>query len=364
MTTFVQEGEEKEIVQEYLQTHSLENTLNSVINRVVTERPSDPFIVLSSLLRQHGNTNAGIVQVDASQILDGNGVPTLQVSISTHKGTFTGSVPGSVPGIYDVTKEVEADVEADVEAGAENQDQDEEEPEKKIPLYGGKSLHQCASDFSVLVSSSLENVDPTDQGAVDTLLESMLPQIGQNGVLALSIAICKAGAREQEVSLYEHIATTASVPVENACIPMPIFTLVNGGTHSSTDLYLTDISIIPVTADSMTDAILMGFEVSRALKELCKGSMEVGASGGLVLQGTSVEQALTLVNDAILEAQKVFGSDNVCKVVLHVGADDFVVHPPESEEVVEELQFTYNLDLWTNTAKPALKNRWVNGFFL
>ena len=84
---------QRKIVEKYLQEHDLEAVMNEVVNACVKERPADPFLFLSTHMKELSSTSSGIKSVVARQIHDPNGTPTIYAEVTTFQGQFGASVP-------------------------------------------------------------------------------------------------------------------------------------------------------------------------------------------------------------------------------------------------------------------------------
>ena len=84
---------QKKLVESYLTEHSLEKILNSVINQCVKDRPQDPFVMMATLLKEHSSAKIGVLSVCGREVLDSNGNPTVEVTVTTQQGEFTATAP-------------------------------------------------------------------------------------------------------------------------------------------------------------------------------------------------------------------------------------------------------------------------------
>lgn len=331
---------EKDIVEGYLKKHNIERSLNAAINAIVKDCPEDPFSVLSDVLKQQSNAGKGILDVGIFQVLDGKGRPTLQVTLTTNKGIFEAFVSADVPGVYDPAPE-------DIS-------------EEQVLPYGGKSVLQTADSLTNTLQSELEGMDPHDQSKIDQLLQTMATKLGSNVILAVSLAVCKAGAKHNDIELYEHIANIGDFSVESACIPTPIVSLLNGGVYSGNPLYLRDIAALPLNADSFATAQRVMFELTSVTKELlaAKGqeNLDIGTFGGLGAQLQSVDEALQVVTDAIKTTETRVEACPDIGIVVDIGGSDLYVPPKDDDSAGVNF---YNLEKWMPKSKGSTKTRYV-----
>jgi enolase len=149
-------------------------------------------------------------------------------------------------------------------------------------------------------------------------------KLGANAILAVSMAVAKAGAAEKGVPLYRHLADLAG----NAklVLPVPSFNIINGGSHAGNALAMQEFMILPVGAASFSEAMRMGCEVYHNLKAIIKkkygqDACNVGDEGGFAPNIGSNEEGLNLVNAAIEAA----GYTGKVKVGMDVAASEFLV---------------------------------------
>ncbi|XP_074591768.1 enolase 1-like [Curcuma longa] len=98
-------------------------------------------------------------------------------------------------------------------------------------------------------------------------------KLGANAILAVSLAVCKAGASVKKIPLYQHIANLAGN--KNLVLPVPAFNVINGGSHAGNKLAMQEFMILPVGASCFKEAMKMGVEVYHNLKAVIKKKQEV-----------------------------------------------------------------------------------------
>ncbi|TMW57595.1 hypothetical protein Poli38472_003520 [Pythium oligandrum] len=357
------EVRERDLVEAYLQEHALETELNQVINQVVADRPEDPFLVLSSLLYVKATAKRGIVHVEVKEVLDGLGLPGILVRLHTGKGVFEASIPSSVLGLPDIPEVVDEFAPTI--------------PEDK-QRYGGCGYKLRAEQAQVLLIEKLVDLEPTDQAAIDSILTRLEPDIGRNICLAASIAVCKAAAKYAELPLFEYIAMLLELPLENVCIPMPQFSVVNGGKYASNKLFVQEIFVAPVSATSFADALQLGTEFNRSLRvqldERGVGFSNTGAFGGFAPQMQTLAEtfqtlraavddtrtrieaagaaALLLDPTSITPLRFEFGIDFAASEFVELSTAGGGADPDEATRTT----FTYNTDKWVTGSSGGLQN--------
>jgi enolase len=108
-------------------------------------------------------------------------------------------------------------------------------------------------------------------------------QLGANAILSVSLAVCKAGAGVKNIPLYQYIANLAGN--KKLILPVPAFNVINGGSHAGNKLAIQEFMILPVGAETFTEAMKMGTEVYHTLKGVIKkkygqDATNVGDEGG------------------------------------------------------------------------------------
>ena len=92
--------------------------------------------------------------------------------------------------------------------------------------------------------------------------------LGANAILAVSLAVCKAGAAASKLPLYKYIAKLAGN--EKIVMPVPAFNVINGGSHAGNKLAMQEFMILPTGASSFKEAMQIGAEVYHNLKKVIK----------------------------------------------------------------------------------------------
>jgi len=242
----------------------------------------------------------------AREILDSRGNPTVEVDLITDKGLFRAAVPsGASTGIHEAL---------------ELRDEDKSR-------FLGKGVLQAIKNVNEKIAPIVIGMDPTDQKAVD---EAMLKadgtenksNFGANAILAVSMAVCKAGAVHKGVPLYQHIADLAGVT--EFVLPVPSFNIINGGSHAGNKLAMQEFMILPVGASSFREAMRMGAEVYHNLKKVIKkkygqDAVNVGDEGGFAPNILSSYEGL----DLIIEAIELSGYTGKVKIGMDVAASEF-----------------------------------------
>ena len=234
-----------------------------------------------------------ISSVYARQILDSRGNPTVEVEVVTEDGGFgRASVPSGAS-----TGEWEA---------VELRDGDKD-------YYLGKSVLKAVENVNEIIAEELEfTYDVSDQVGIDKAMIELdgtenKGKLGANAILGVSLAVAKAAADEQGVSLYNYIGGTNA-----KLLPTPMMNILNGGEHADNSVDIQEFMIFPLGAESFSHALQMGAEVFHSLKKVLssKGyNTAVGDEGGFAPNLKSNEEALEIICEAIKAAGYEPGKD-------------------------------------------------------
>merc|ERR1712066_210821 len=171
-------------------------------------------------------------------------------------------------------------------------------------------------------------------------------KLGANAILGVSLAAAKAAAEAKGVPLYKHIAQLAGNKAK-LTLPVPCFNVINGGSHAGNKLAFQEYFVVPLGADSFSEAIRIGCEVYHTLKGIIKKKFGgdatlIGDEGGFA-PPCDARAGCELIMEAIEKA----GYKDVCKIGMDVAASEFKV----------EGQDCYDLGTWYPDAEktPELK---------
>jgi enolase len=228
---------------------------------------------------------SSIIAIEAREILDSRGNPTIEVDVHTADGaTGRAAVPSGAS-----TGENEA---------LELRDGD-------ARRYGGKGVLKAVKNVEAIIEPALESMDVNDQIAIDRALIDLdgtktKSKLGANAMLGVSLACARAGAIVSGQSLYRYIGGPLA-----RTLPVPMMNILNGGAHSTNTVDFQEFMIVPVGAKNFHEALRMGAEVFHALKKVLvkrKLSTGVGDEGGFAPDLKSDEEAVTVILEAIESA--------------------------------------------------------------
>merc|ERR1712217_65580 len=166
--------------------------------------------------------------------------------------------------------------------------------------------------------------------------------LGANAILAVSMAVCRAGTASMRMPLYQYIANLAGRPTERYMMPVPSFNVINGGSHAGNRLACQEFMILPVGASSFKEALIMGCEVYHTVKSVIKkkygqDACNVGDEGGFAPSVQDNNEAL----DVLMEALEKSGHKAKVKIGTDVAASEFFKDGK------------YDLDFKNPDSKPA-----------
>jgi len=277
-----------------------------------------------------------IKAIKAREIFDSRGNPTVEVDLATETACFRAAVPsGASTGIYEALELRDGD---------------------KGRLLG-KGVLKAVKNVNELIAPKLVGMDVTAQTEIDKKMVEELDgttnewgwsksKLGANAVLAISMAVCRAGAAAKEQPLYEYIANLAGKPTDKFVMPVPSFNVINGGSHAGNRLACQEFMILPTGASSFMEAMCIGAEVYHELKSCIKkkygqDACNVGDEGGFAPSVQANEEAL----DVLLEAIKKSGHEAKVKIGTDVAASEF--YNAETK--------LYDLDFKNKDSPPEMK---------
>ena len=226
-----------------------------------------------------------IQSIDALEILDSRGNPTVRVNVRLDNGIVgTSSVPSGAS-----TGENEA---------VELRDGDK-------ARYGGKGVLRAVDNVNRVIGPALVGRDPLAQAGIDLDMIELdgtetKAKLGANAILGVSQAVARAAAASCGLPLYAYLGGSGAVHV-----PVPMMNVLNGGKHADSGMDFQEFMIFPVGAPSFAEALRYGAETFHALKQLLgrRGyATSVGDEGGFAPQVKSNDEACELIVEAIEKA--------------------------------------------------------------
>lgn len=233
-----------------------------------------------------------IEDIVAREILDSRGNPTIEVEVFCSAGAWgRASVPsGASTGDYEAV---------------ELRDEDEHR-------YGGKGVRKAVSNVHEKIAPELIGLDVCEQVAIDELMCEIdgtpnKSNLGANAILGVSLAVAKAAANAVGLPLYHYLGGFAA-----RTLPVPMMNILNGGKHADSGVDTQEFMVMPVGADTFSDALRMGAEIYHALKKVLHGrklSTAVGDEGGFAPNVKGTGEALAVIAEAVEKAGYTLGQD-------------------------------------------------------
>ncbi len=242
--------------------------------------------------------------VNAREILDSRGNPTVEAEVMTESGFFgRAAVPsGASTGEYEACELRDGD----------------------SSRYLGKGVQTAVQNVNEKIAPNIEGLDVTDQVAIDNYLIELdgtanKTSLGANAILAVSLACAKAAAEASSLPLYRYLGGTYT-----RRLPVPLMNILNGGVHADNTVDFQEFMIVPRGAPSFKEALRYGAETFHSLKKVLKEkklNTAVGDEGGFAPNLKSNKEAIELIITAIEKAGFKPGED--ISIALDVAASSF-----------------------------------------
>ena len=229
-----------------------------------------------------------IKKIRAREILDSRGFPTVAADVLLDDGnTGTAAVPsGASTGSHEALE---------LRDGGER--------------YNGKGVLKAVANVE-RISQQLAGMNPFDIRLVD---ESMIAldgtenktNLGANAMLAVSMAVLRAGCHSAKLPLYEHLRQVYNLPFDTYVMPAPMLNIINGGKHADSGLDVQEFMIVPTAAATFAEALRQASETYHTLKKLLQAQgmvIAVGDEGGFAPKITKHEEVLKTILAAAKQA--------------------------------------------------------------
>ena len=233
-----------------------------------------------------------IETVFAREILDSRGNPTLEVDITLSDGAFgRAAVPsGASTGAHEAVELRDGDK----------------------ARYLGKGVLQAVLNVNTEIADEIEGLDAENQRGIDAILIALdgtenKGRLGANAMLGVSLALAKAVADSQQIPLYRYVGGTHA-----HVLPVPMMNIINGGEHADNPIDVQEFMVMPVGAETFSEALRCGAEIFHALKGKLKAdghNTNVGDEGGFAPNLDGSKHALDYIMSAIEAAGYAPGKD-------------------------------------------------------
>ena len=247
-----------------------------------------------------------IIKIKAREILDSRGNPTVEVELSTKKHTVIASVPsGASIGKHEAL---------------ELRDHDKR--------YLGKGVKKALRKIEKIIAPKLKNRSVLKQQEIDQLMIDLdgtknKSKLGANAILAVSLAVAKAAAKEKKLPLYNYLSKLANTTHK---IPKAFFNVINGGKHADNKLSFQEFMVVP-QYKSFKKNLQVAAKIYHTLKvdlhkKYGKNTTNVGDEGGFAPEKlNTTKQALDILQQAIQDA----GYKNKVKIAIDCAASEFYI---------------------------------------
>jgi len=272
-----------------------------------------------------------IKSVDAMEILDSRGTPTIQVSVVLESGTIgVAKIPsGASTGKHEKVELRDGDK----------------------ARYSGKGVLKAVQNVTKLIQGTVKGMDPGHQKTLDEELIALdgtpnKARLGANAILGVSIAAAKAAAAEKKIPLYRQFAER-----NEYVLPVPQLNVLNGGRHADNNVDFQEFMIVPVGAPTFSEALRAAAETFHTLKQVLheKGyETSVGDEGGFAPRLRSNEEPMELILSAIQKAGYEPGKD------IGVNLD------PAASEFYENGQYVFNKSDKTRKSSDEMIAIWAD----
>ncbi len=249
-----------------------------------------------------------IAKIQAREILDSRGNPTIEADVTLESGAFgTACAPsGASTGSREALELRDGDKSR----------------------YLGKGVLKAVAAVNGPIRDALIGTSALDQRALDNIMLALdgtenKENLGANAILAVSLAAAKAAAVHKGVPLYAHIADLNNTPGKYT-LPVPMMNIINGGEHADNNIDIQEFMVQPVNFDNFPEALRCGTEIFHALKAVLSSrglSTAVGDEGGFAPNLSSNEEALVVIKEAVSNAGYKLGVD--VTLALDCAASEF-----------------------------------------
>ena len=248
---------------------------------------------------------ANIKKIQARQIFDSRGNPTVEVDVITDDNNLG---------------------RASVPSGASTGENEAVELRDGGDSYMGKGVLMAVNNVNTVIAEQLVGKSVFDQQKIDNAMIELDGTdnkciLGANAILGVSLAVSQAAAKCKGLPLYKYIGGDSAVT-----LPVPMMNIINGGSHSDAPIAFQEFMIVPVSAKSFTNAMKVGSEIFHNLKKNLSSrglTTSVGDEGGFAPKLTGTEDALKTITNSIISAGYKPGDDVM--IALDCASSEFYI---------------------------------------
>ena len=265
-----------------------------------------------------------ISSVEAIEILDSRGNPTIQVKVTAENGVCgIASVPsGASTGSFEAVELRDGDK----------------------TRYMGKGVQKAVENVNRKISKKIEGLDIYNQKQIDEELIKLddtpnKSNLGANAILGVSLAVAKTASNSLGMELYRYIGGINAME-----LPIPMMNILNGGKHSDNNISIQEFMIMPVGDITFSERLRRGAEIYHTLKKVLKESghsVGVGDEGGFAPNLKNEEEALEAIMEAIKKAGYQPGKD--IKLALDIASTEMY---DEAKKIGKDGYYFWKTDIF------------------
>ncbi len=232
-----------------------------------------------------------IDDIYADEVLDSRGNPTVRAKVTLSNGVSANAI---------------------VPSGASTGKREALELRDGGERYMGKGVLEACENINAKISDELVGVSPYSQAEVDAIMKALdgsdnYENLGANAVLGVSMAVARAAAKSLNIPLYRYLGGANALT-----LPVPMFNIINGGSHANNSVDFQEYMIMPVNFDNLNEALRAASEVYHTLKKIIADmgeSTALGDEGGFAPNLKNNEEPITVIMEAIEKAGYKAGED-------------------------------------------------------
>ncbi len=284
--------------------------------------------------------NTTIDVIDAREILDSRGNPTVEVDVLLADGSVgRAAVPsGASTGLNEAVELRDGDA----------------------ARFGGKGVRKAVDNVTTVIGPALYGLDAADQAGIDTLLCELdgtpnKASLGANAILGVSLACAHAAAASHDEPLYRYLGGVGA-----RTLPVPCFNILNGGKHAQDSTDFQEFMVAPVGVETFAEALRAGAEVFAALRSILHDEGHAtgqGDEGGFAPSLKTNEAAIEVILRAIEKAGYRPGED--IALALDPAASSFLVEGTGVEGVTGQYRLEREGRTLDSGELIALWERWT-----
>ncbi len=232
-----------------------------------------------------------IDDIYADEVLDSRGNPTVRATVTLSDGTKADAI---------------------VPSGASTGKREALELRDEDDRYMGKGVLKACENVNTKIADELVGISPFNQAEVDAIMKELdgtenYGELGANAVLGVSMAVARASAQSLGIPLYRYLGGANAIT-----IPVPMFNIINGGSHANNSVDFQEYMIMPLNFDSLSEALRASAEVYHNLKKIIADmgeSTALGDEGGFAPNLKNNEEPIQVIMKAIENAGYKAGED-------------------------------------------------------